>query len=134
MSLEEKALQNQEYEIPPEGATIGRCYLFADIGTRYNAAFKKDVRQIILGFELPNDLMKDGKPFVDPSAYGSCKKCGAKLSIEKLQNIQREIFYMAATYRRRIINVQQKPFNNIGNIIGLPVSIYIRFTKADIAK
>jgi uncharacterized Zn finger protein len=30
--------------------------------------------------------MKDGKPFMDPSAYGSCKKCSAKLSIEKLQN------------------------------------------------
>jgi hypothetical protein len=31
--------------------------------------------------------MKDGKPFMDPNAYGSCKKCGAKLSIEKLQNM-----------------------------------------------
>ena len=31
--------------------------------------------------------MKDGKPFVDPSGHGSCKKCNAKLSIEKLLEV-----------------------------------------------
>lgn len=31
--------------------------------------------------------MKDGKPFVDPSAYGLCKKCNAQIPIEKLQKM-----------------------------------------------
>lgn len=32
--------------------------------------------------------MKDGKPFVDPSAYGLCGKCGARFSFEKLQKMR----------------------------------------------
>lgn len=28
--------------------------------------------------------MKDGAPFIDPSAYGLCKKCDTRISLDRL--------------------------------------------------
>lgn len=60
MSLIAKAT---EREMPPLGQHIVRCYGVVDIGYQYSEQFKKSQEQVIILFELPNSLMKDGRPF-----------------------------------------------------------------------
>lgn len=61
----------KEFEQPPEGPTIGRCVRIIDLGTQdetYKGTPKK-VRQTMIGWELPNLKMEDGRPFLISKIY-----------------------------------------------------------------
>lgn len=53
------------YKQPPTGNQIGRCYQILDIGTQHSEWQGKPTsnNQIILTFELPKQLMDDGRPY-----------------------------------------------------------------------
>lgn len=53
------------FETPPDGAFPARCYRFVDLGTQPkewmgSTSYK---RMIMLSWELPTELMQDGRPF-----------------------------------------------------------------------
>lgn len=54
------------FEITPDGTFVGRCYRFIDLGSHdqtYQGESKGLKRLIMIGFELPTELMADGRPF-----------------------------------------------------------------------
>jgi hypothetical protein len=57
--------QKAEFEITPSGAHIARCYRIVDLGTQlveFQGESKKQ-HKIMISWELPAELMKDGRPF-----------------------------------------------------------------------
>jgi hypothetical protein len=59
------------YELVPAGNHLGVCWQVIDLGTQtttFNDEIKK-ARRILIGWELPNELMSDGRPFVVSRRY-----------------------------------------------------------------
>jgi len=56
-----------DFEDPPHGNHLGRCYRLVDLGTQPAGEWKGQPtlprNQIFVAFELPKTLMKDGRPF-----------------------------------------------------------------------
>ena len=54
-----------DFELAPSGTFAARCYRFVDLGTQpklYNGSTTLK-RMVGISWELPDELMKDGKPF-----------------------------------------------------------------------
>lgn len=63
--------ESNNYELVPAGNHLGVCWQVIDLGTQtmtYNEETKK-ARRILVGWELPNELMSDGRPFVVSRRY-----------------------------------------------------------------
>jgi len=57
--------KQSEFKPVPVGTHIARCYRIIELGTQdeaYQGQIKKH-KKIMLSFEIPNELMDDGKPF-----------------------------------------------------------------------
>ena len=54
-----------DFQQPPTGTHLARCYGLIDIGTQKSEYKGQTVirRQVILRWELPTELMEDGRPF-----------------------------------------------------------------------
>ena len=71
MPLTVTSKPKSDFEIAPEGPTIGICYRVIDLGTQqveYQGE-KKLVPQVCLFFEMPNELTKDGRPKIISNIY-----------------------------------------------------------------
>jgi hypothetical protein len=53
---------NKEFELCPAGTHFALCYRLIDLGSQMNS-YNKVQRKIMLSWEFPNELMKDGRPF-----------------------------------------------------------------------
>jgi hypothetical protein len=65
------------YETCPSGPHHAFCVLIWDVGThdeRFENKMRNDVRSIVIGWELPEVLMKDGTPFVITKQFGVALK------------------------------------------------------------
>lgn len=53
-----------DYELIPEGLTLGVCYAIIDLGTHHDDKFNKDKNEVCLIWELPDvePIMVDDKP------------------------------------------------------------------------
>lgn len=76
-----------DYEQPPVGTHVARCVKLIDIGTQKGEYQGKATmkRQVIIGFELPNELMTEGeaagKPFTVSKFYTA--SLGEKANLRK---------------------------------------------------
>lgn len=62
---------HKEFELAPAGNHLAVCFQVIDLGTQqveWSGQVKKQ-RKIILGWELPNEKMDDGQPFMISSRY-----------------------------------------------------------------
>lgn len=59
------------FENPPLGNHLAICYRLVDLGTQHDEYNGKQIvrNQLLVSWELPNELMKDGKPFVVAKFY-----------------------------------------------------------------
>lgn len=73
MGLTKLHMRETEFEQVPAGNHLGVCFLIADLGTQERPAFqgqeKTPCQQIIIGWELTNTIMNNGKPFVVSKKY-----------------------------------------------------------------
>lgn len=67
MSL--SSFKSRGTELPPEGATLGILVECIDLGTVLNEKFGRFLHQIRLTWELPFELMSDGRPFLISKIY-----------------------------------------------------------------
>jgi hypothetical protein len=70
MGTTASATGGKEFELPTAGATLGRCYMVADLGTQ-DTTFKgtpKKAHKILIAWELA-EKMTDGRPFAISSRY-----------------------------------------------------------------
>ncbi len=75
--------ESGSFENPPTGTHVGRAIKIIDIGTQRSEYMGEPTvrRQIIFGWELPNTLMKDGRPFTISRFYTASKNEKATLRI-----------------------------------------------------
>lgn len=67
MALTVKKPEDKEFQLAPQGTHVGKCYMIVDMGlqdTPFGAKHK-----IRIGWELPNEAMEDGRPFVVSKEY-----------------------------------------------------------------
>lgn len=67
MSL--RAYKVKEPEICPSGTHLGICIQVIDLGTVIMPKYGRDVTQVRITWELPDELMEDGRPFVIGRTY-----------------------------------------------------------------
>lgn len=60
-----------EFVPPPAGTHLAVCYRFIDLGTQETEfqGQKKHQRKVLMGWELSDELMEDGKPFIVQKRY-----------------------------------------------------------------
>jgi len=73
--------QGGDFEMAPEGTHAARCYQIIDIGTQ-RVEYKGEQKlrdKVILSFELPDEKMEDGRPFIIHQEYTASLNEKAKL-------------------------------------------------------
>lgn len=66
-----KPSESGSFELTPAGTHVGICYRFIDLGTQMNdyKGERKTRHEIMLSWELPDELMADGRPFTCSKTY-----------------------------------------------------------------
>ena len=62
-----------DFELAPQGTHLATCYMVVDLGnqnTSYNNV-EKVKPQVMIGWELTNEKMEDGRPFVSSRIYNA---------------------------------------------------------------
>ena len=101
-----------DFEQPPIGTHVGRCVKMIDIGTQRGEYQGKATmkRQVIIGFELPNELMSDGdyagKPFTVSKFYTA--------SLSEKANLRKDL----ANWRGRDFTEEELRGFEAKNILG----------------
>ena len=63
--------KSAEFQLPPAGAHVAVCYRVVDLGTQ-ETKFKGEVKTkhlVLIGWELPDEPMQDGRPFTVSKRY-----------------------------------------------------------------
>jgi hypothetical protein len=77
-----------EFEMPPEGMVLARCFKIIDMGTHVDPGFGKEVHKASIYFELPTTLQKEGnyanQPFIVKQQFNLShnKKANLRLMLE----------------------------------------------------
>lgn len=75
-----------DFELPPAGAHIAVCYRVIDLGTQETTfkGQKKHTHQILISWELPDEPMRDGRPFSVHKryTYSSNEKANLRKDLE----------------------------------------------------
>ena len=53
----------------PEGLHIARCYAVVDLGKQFSKFYDKTLPKVLIGWELADTLMENGKPFIQYQRY-----------------------------------------------------------------
>jgi len=122
----------------PEGLHIARCYAVIDLGMQMNKKYGNCSPKVLIAWELSDNLMEDGKPYVQMQQYTvSLNKSsllralleqwrGRKFSIEELKIFQLKEALGKPCYLTTQQSTNPKgdqPWSNIVNICQLPSSV-----------
>jgi len=115
MSLTVKS--NGEFELAPEGTHPARCWLVADLGMHDSGMYGLKPK-IKISWELPGELMKDGRPFSVSSRYTA--------SLNKNAPLRRDL----ESWRGRAFTDQELAGFDISNVLGKPCLIQVQHKKS----
>lgn len=99
-----------EFEDAPQGTHLGVCYRVIDLGSQLNN-FGKVQRKLSMGFELPEEKMKDGRPFSYHKKYtlSSNEKAWLRIHLE--------------AWRGKAFTEEEFGNFDLGKLIGVPCLI-----------
>lgn len=104
-----------EFETVPEGTHLATCYRVIDLGTQETSfeGQKSTKRQVMLSWELPKELMSDGRPFTIHKTFtlSSSEKATLRKTLE--------------SWRGQKFTDEELGKFNIGVLIGIPALISI---------
>ena len=104
-----------EFETVPEGTHLATCYRVIDLGTQETSfeGQKSTKRQVMLSWELPKELMSDGRPFTIHKTFtlSSSEKATLRKTLE--------------SWRGQKFTDEELGSFNIGVLIGKPALISI---------
>lgn len=126
-----------DFELTPEGTHIARCYLVVDLGnqvtTYQNVESVKP--QVLIGWELTNELMKDGRPFVASRNYNAffSEKANLRKDLESWRGKKFTEEELAGFDVSKLLNVPcqitithstgEKTYANVSAVTGLPKGV-----------
>ena len=61
--------ENRTFVPVPEGSHIARCYALIDLGMQYSKFYDNTLPKVMIGWELTDKLMSDGRPFIHFQRY-----------------------------------------------------------------
>jgi hypothetical protein len=100
---------------PPEGTFVARCYRIIDLGTQHDEYQGKPTirNQVVVTWELPTELMDDGKPFSVSRFYTN--------DLYENANLYKDL----VAWRGRAFTEEEKRGFDLENILGAPCLITI---------
>lgn len=113
-----KPNESADFVPPPAGTHLAVCYRFIDLGTQETnfldaAGHKKRARKVLMGWELPDELMEDGKPFMVQKRY--------TWSMSEKANLRADL----ESWRGRAFEEKDFGTFNIKNVLGKPCVLTI---------
>ena len=118
MSLTIKDNGSGEYELAPVGTHLAICYLLVDLGPQDSTFGVKN--KIAITWELPHELMEDGRPF-------SCSKIYTN-SLNEKANLRKDL----ETWRTRLFTETELAGFDLRNVLGKACQLTIvHQTKGD---
>lgn len=106
--------EGSERIIIPAGTHVARCYGVIDLGTQYSEKFGNSSRKVQLQFELPNELMGDGRPLAISKKY--------TLSLNDKANLRKDL---ESWLGRGITAEEEKNGFALGGMLGAPCLLSI---------
>ncbi len=111
MSITAKKPEDREFQLSPQGTHLGRCYQIIDMGiqdTPFGAKHK-----IRIGWELPTELMEDGRPFVIGKEY--------TLSLHADSNLTKDLI----AWRGKSFTDEELAGFDVSKVIGAPCMVTV---------
>lgn len=112
-------------ELIPAGNMVARCYMVADCGTQVTKFTHETTglpvkqHQVVIAWEFPAELMKDGRPFARPETYTLA--LGEKANLRKI---------LDSWLGRPITDEERKEGFDLKQLLGKPCMVNI-IHKAD---
>lgn len=111
MSLTAKDNGSGDYKLVPEGTHIARAYLLVDIGLQEtNFGIKP---KIVLGWEIPEEKLDDGRPMSITSIYTN--------SLNEKANLRRDL----ESWRSKRFTETELAGFDLRNVLGKPCQITV---------
>ena len=119
MSLIVTAGEGSNFELCPAGVYVGVCVWVIDMGMQFSPIYQRTSRKVKLGFEFPNDLMQDGRPFL------ICKNF--TMSLNEKASLRKDL----ASWRGRDFTPEELKGFDVKSILGAPCQINIIHNQSD---
>lgn len=116
MSLMAKS--NSDFELPPEGVHVARCFRVIDLGY-FKSKFTRDdgsekwQHKVRIEWELPTESMEDGQPFAVNNRY--------TLSLDDRSILHKHL----VSWRGRAFTKEEMNGFDISKLLGVPCQIQI---------
>ena len=113
--------EGDDFEITPEGTHIATCYLVVDLGhqkTTYKG-IEKVKPQVLIGWELTNELMSDGRPFAASRIYNSF--------FSEKANLRKDL----ESWRGRKFSEEELQGFDISKLCGVPCQVTITHSEGE---
>lgn len=114
MALVAKKVESS-FEICPAGTFPARCVWLIDLGTQVSSYQGKEKAQlkVLIGFELPTELMDDGRPFLVTQKYTN--------ALHEKSNLQK----MLESWRGTKFTEQEAEAFDLTKLIGMPCMLSV---------
>lgn len=99
--------------IIPAGSHIARCYGVIDLGTQYSEKFSWS-HKVMIQWELPAELMEDGRPLAISKKYS--------LSLNEKANLRKDL---ESWLGRSVTEKEEKDGFPIGSMLGAPCMLSV---------
>lgn len=99
--------EGSERIIIPAGTHVARCYGVIDLGTQYSEKFGNSSRKVQIQWELPAELMDDGRPLAISKRY--------TLSLNEKANLRKDL---ESWLGRSITETEEKEGFALGALLG----------------
>jgi hypothetical protein len=104
-----------DFELTPAGTHLAICYMVADLGHQETSYGMKP--KIVIGWELPAELMTDGRPFGASQIY--------TLSLSEKANLRKDL----EAWRGRPFTDAELDGFDVKNVLGKPCTLTIVHNK-----
>ena len=112
---------NVDFDPPPVGTHLARCYQVIDLGTQYNKLYDNTQHKVFIGFELPNEIHtwkdSDNVEQQGPFVVGEFYTC----SLNEKSNLRKTL----EAWRGQEFTEKELEGFHAKNIIGVPALITI---------
>ncbi len=105
-----------DFIVAPEGLHIARCYALIDLGQQENKHYANYSPKVLIGWELSDVRMKDGRPFVHFQRYTSSLNEKSKLRS------------LLESWRGKGFTPEELKGFNLKSILGAPCYLTLRHT------
>lgn len=111
MALTLKKPEGGDFQMAPQGTHIARCYMVVDLGMQLTNFGSK--HKIHVSWELPSELMEDGRPFVVGKEYTA--------SLHEESNLTADL----TAWRGRAFTEEELNGFDVEKVVGVPCMITV---------